>query len=163
MAWRCCAETSGVLGLFVNPTIFFTYLCVMQSFGKREYLSSFFIPAQAGIFSPAEDDVVTARSPGAWESVVILQHPRAGSSWPGCGWWSNLVRTCYNILGDQDGDISSNTEQQPGMLRVPRAAGARVHISCDISTQHLTTAATHLLYTIHHHQGRTRQSSAEWC
>ena len=79
--------------------------------------------------------VVNARSLGAWESVVILQHPRAVSSWPGCGWWSNLVRTCYNILGDQDGDISSNTEQQPGMLRVPRAAGARVHISCDISTQ----------------------------
>ena len=96
---------------------FSPYLCVMQSFGKREYLSSFFIPAQAGIFSPAEDDVVNARSLGAWESVVILQHPRAGSSWPGCGWWSNLVRTCYNILGDQDGDIS--TEQQPGMLRFP--------------------------------------------
>ena len=111
---------------------FSPYLCVMQSFGKREYLSSFFIPAQAGIFSPAEDDVVNARSLGAWESVVILQDPRA-VSWPGCGWWSNLVRTCYNILGDQDGDIS--TEQQPGMLRVPRAAGARVHISCDISTQ----------------------------
>ena len=78
-----------------------------------------FLISQTGIFSPAEDDVVTARSLGAWESVVILQHPRAGSSWPGCGWWSNLVRTCYNILGDQDGDISSNTEQQPGMLRFP--------------------------------------------
>ena len=50
---------------------FSPYLCVMQSFGKREYLSSFFIPAQAGIFSPAEDDVVNARSLGAWESVVI--------------------------------------------------------------------------------------------
>ena len=98
---------------------FSPYLCVMQSFGKREYLSSFFIPAQAGIFSPAEDDVVNALPLGAWESVVISQHPRAGSSWPGCGWWSNLVRTCYNILGDQDGDISSNTEQQPGMLRFP--------------------------------------------
>ena len=74
---------------------------------------------------------------GPWEPGRVsssLQHPRAGW-WPGCGWWSNLVRTCYNILGDQDGDIS--TEQQPGMLRVPRAAGARVHISCDISTQQL--------------------------
>ena len=56
-----------------------------------------------------------------WEPGRVsssLQHPGAGW-WPGCGWWSNLVRTCYNILGDQGGDISSHTEQQPGMLRFP--------------------------------------------
>ena len=95
---------------------FSPYLCLCNHLDREQNI--FHHSAQARIFSPAEDDVVNARSLGAWESVVILQHPCAGW-WPGCGWWSNLVRTCYNILGDQDGDISSNTEQQPGMLRFP--------------------------------------------
>ena len=117
MAWRCCAETSGVLGLFVNPTIFTILMRYAIFWGESRIF--FIILLRLEYFLQQR---MTWLMHGPWEPGRVsssLQHPRAGSSWPGCGWWSNLVRTCYNILGDQDGDISSHTEQQPGMLRFP--------------------------------------------
>ena len=48
---------------------FSPYLCLCNHLDREQNI--FHHSAQARIFSPAEDDVVNARSLGAWESVVI--------------------------------------------------------------------------------------------
>ena len=165
MVWRCGAETSGVLGVFVNRADNFHHTNALCNLVGREHVchhSSYF--CQTGIFSPAEDDVVHARPLGAWESVVIS----AASS---CRILARMVeqpreKILVIAMVTSPPPLSSQAGCGFPGRQVPEFIFPVIFPPSSSQQSHLTTAAaTHLLSTttIHHHHGRIRQSSAKWC
>ena len=171
MVWRCGAETSGVLGVFVNPSDNFhhtyailweesMFVIILHTFVRLEY----FLQLRMTWFMH-----------GPWEPGRVSssrQHPRAGS-WP--GWWSCRIlarmveqpreKILVIAMVTSPPPLSSQAGCGFPGRQVPEFIFPVIFPPSSSHQSHLTTAAaTHLLSTtIHHHHGRIRQSSAKWC